>query len=139
MIHSHKGAAVEGHREIQLNAVRALLVGNRDSQALGFVFQLPLKDQVLQNLLCVEALQLPGHLIAALNLTELLADILHRNRLVPHLGDRVCRNFARSRSLRNQVKQHTGAKKYTRRAEKDALHQFASIFWASHPMILHGR
>ena len=47
LIHSDEGPAVESHRKIQADAVGAFLVGNRDSQALGFVFQLPLKNQVL--------------------------------------------------------------------------------------------
>ena len=103
LIHSDKRPAVESHRKIQADAVGAFLVGNRDSQALGFVFQLPLENQVLQNLLRVKTLQLLGNLIVALNLVELLADVVHRDRLISNLGHGVGGNFSGRRPLRNQV------------------------------------
>ena len=91
-----------------------------------------MKNQVLQNLLRVKTFQLPGDLIVALNLVKLLADVLHRDGLIPNLRDRVCRDFARGGPLWNQVQQHAAAKNQTRCAKQDALRQGTLIFRSSH-------
>ena len=138
LVHSNESGAIERHRQIHFYAVGALLVGNRDSQAPGFILNFSLKDELLQNLLCVKRFQLLRHLVRALDLTELLLDVLRGNRLVANLGDGVRGEpaAAGSRPLRNKVEQHAAAQSEDHRTQKDAVSQFAFVVCvSSHPMI----
>src|SRR5690349_22858539 len=111
LVHSNESAAIESHRQIHFYAVGALLVGNGNTQALGFILNFSLKDELLQNLLSVERFQLLRHLVGALDLAELLLDVLGGDRLVANLGDGVGGDAAAVSGgpLRNKVKQHAAA------------------------------
>src|SRR5260370_908142 len=69
-----EGVAIISGGEKLADAVGALLVGNANPQALGFVFHFLLKDELVENLARVQGFQLLGNLIALLNFRELLAD-----------------------------------------------------------------
>ena len=105
-VHANKSAPVEGGREELADAIGPLLVGHGDSQALGLVFDLLLKHELLQDLLGVEGFKGLGHLVALLNFGELLAHVLQGNRLIPDLRDGIRRDLASGWGLRNEVKQH---------------------------------
>ncbi len=118
------------------NAIGSLLIGNGDSEAFGFVFDLFLKHQLLQDLLGVQGLEGLHVGIPLLDLVELLAHVLHANRLIPDLGHGVRGYLAADRRLRNEVEQHAAAQDQDHSAEKDAVPKFAFIFCANHPMSL---
>ena len=136
LVQSDKGTAIESHREIQANAVCAFLIGNRDSQALGLILDLSLKNELLQNLLRVKTFQLLGHLITALNLVELFADVLYGHRLIPDFGDGVRRDLTGGGPLRHKVQQHAPAQNQDCRAQEDAFSQFASVFFAAGHLLI---
>src|SRR6266404_153913 len=74
--------------------------------------------------------------IALLDLVELLADVLHADRLISDLGDGVRGDLATDRRLRNEVEQHAASQDQNDGPQKDAVPKFAFIFCASHPMNL---
>src|SRR5712664_1984890 len=74
-VHADEGVAVVGGGKKLADAVGALLVGNADAQALGFVLHFLLEDELVENLAGVQGLQLLGNLVALLNFCELLADL----------------------------------------------------------------
>ena len=131
-----KGATVEGRGEILPNAVGALLVRHGDAEALCFIFQLFLEDELFQDLLGVERFELLGDLAALFDLRELRADIGHRNGLAAYLGDGVRRRFAGARSLGHQVEQHAHTQKAHDQAHEDSDQCFSTIEDAGHPSCL---
>ncbi len=118
------------------NAVCPLLVGHGNSETLGFIFNLFFKYELLQDLLGVKGLEGLHVLIPLLNLVELLAHILHANRLVPDLGDGIGGDLATDRRLRNEVKEHAASEDQDDDPQKDAIPKLALIFCSGHPMNL---
>ena len=76
-VHANKGATIEGRRNVLADAIGPLLIGNGDSEALGLVFDLLLRYQLLQDLLGVKRLEGLHVGIPLLNLVELLTHVLH--------------------------------------------------------------
>jgi hypothetical protein len=105
-------------------------------EALGLVFNLFFEYQLLENLLGVEGLERLHVGISLLDLAELLAHVLHANRLISDLGDGVRGDLAADRRLWNEVEQHAASQDQDDDPEKDAIPKFAFIFCASHPMNL---
>ena len=105
-VHADKRAAIECRRNELANAVGALLIGHGNSEALGFVFDLFFENELLQDLLGVQGLEGLHVRIPLLELTELLAHVLHADRLIPDLGDGIRGDLTADRRLRNEVKQH---------------------------------
>ncbi len=126
-VHADKRAAIERRGNELANAIGPLLIGHGDSEALGFIFDLFYKHELVQDLLGVEGLERLHVGIALLDLVELLAHVLQANRLVSDLGHGVRGDLAADRRLRNEVEQHP---------QKDAIPKFAFIFCAGHPMKL---
>ena len=135
-VHADKRAAIECRRNELANAVGALLIGHGNSEALGFVFDLFFENELLQDLLGVEGLDGLHVGIPLLELTELLAHVLHADRLIPDLGDGVGGDLTADRRLRNEVKQHATPQDQDEGPEKNAIPKFACIFCSSHPMNL---
>ena len=135
-LHPDKGVAVEGRGEILPDAVGALLVRHGDAEALCFIFQLFLEDELFQDLLGVERFELLGDLAALFDLRELRADIGHRNGLAADLCHRVRGRFPRTRPLRHKVSEHG----HTQHAHQDAKQNpnrcFSTIEDAGHPSCL---
>ncbi len=111
-VHADEGVAVVGGGKKLADAVGALLVGNADAQALGFVLHFLLEDELVENLARVEGLQLLGNLVALLNLRELLADLGGADGFVANFGDNVCGgSFAGAGRLRHEIEEHAAAEK----------------------------
>src|SRR4029077_9291342 len=78
-VSTYKYAFIERCRNILANAIGPLLIGHGDSEALGLIFDLFLKYQLLQDLPGVEGLEGLHIGIALLDLAKLLAHVLHAN------------------------------------------------------------
>ncbi len=88
-VHAHKRVAVEGRRDVLLDAVCAFLVADSDAQLLGFKLNFLLKDELVQDVPGVEAFEGLGDGVPAANFVELLAHFSHRDGLVAHFGQHV--------------------------------------------------
>ncbi len=108
-LHADKRATSEGRGNVLSDAIGALLVRNGDPEAFGFVFNLFLKNQLLQNLLGVEGLEGPHVGIALLDLVKLLAHILHADGLISDLGHGIGGDLAAHRRLRDKVEEHAAS------------------------------
>src|SRR6202023_2133988 len=109
-VHANECVAVVGGGKKLADAVGALLVGNADAQALGFVFHFFLEDELVENLARVQGLQLLGNLVALLNFRELLAHFGGADGFVANFGDNVCGgSFAGAGRLRHEIEEHAAA------------------------------
>src|SRR6476660_4652640 len=88
-LHTNKGAAIEGGRQELADAVGAFLVGNRDSEAPGFVLNLLLKNKVLQDLEGEAGFKELGNLALLSVLVDPVAHLLEADGLIAALGDGV--------------------------------------------------
>src|SRR5258708_19179830 len=109
-VHADESVSVVGGGKKLTDAVGALLVGNADAQALGFVFHFFLEDELVKNLAGVQGFQLLGNLVSLLNFRELLAHFGGADGFVANFGDNVCGgSFAGAGRLRHEIEEHAAA------------------------------
>src|SRR5262249_8712653 len=122
-IHADEGVPVVGHREDLADAVGALPVGDMDAEALGFVLEFLLEDQVAEDgadVVLLHHLELRAG-TALLIFAETVADVAGSDRVAAHGGDRVGGSIAAiAGHRRDEIKQHATCENENHGAEKDA-------------------
>ena len=133
---ANEGVAVESGGKNLADAVGALLIADGDAEALGFVFDFLLKDELLEDLVGVETFELAGDGIVLANLVEALIDVREGDGLIANLGDHVAGSLRGVWALRHKIEEHAEREHADDDAEEDSDAGFLVIKGSSHSRCL---